>query len=101
MKNLDFIISQMKELRNNIISEKNHLKMLLADLSKKSDEAIANGDIKRAQELSSEKQEVLDDLMFLKSIDENNNFTYNTLGYIITGYQMRKERINKSIKTTV
>ena len=93
MSNVKNIVSLMEELREDIIKEKSSLREMINELTAKIENSMAIGNYERANLYQKVKVELLNDYSYLKSIDRNNELTYNVLGYHITGYHKRQERL--------
>lgn len=97
MSRVQNIVGMMSNLRDEIISAKQSFKMQLNDLTTKIDKAVREGNILLAQELEGEKSKLLIDFNYLKSIDEDNTLTYDTLGYHIKGYELMCNKLKSRI----
>lgn len=97
MNKVKSIIDKMCDLREDIINAKRTLKVQLGELGYQIRKAREEGNLELVEELKVQKSNVLKEFNYLKYMDDGNTLTYDTLGYLIKGYEMMSDNLKKEV----
>lgn len=95
MNKVKNIIEMMSNLREEIINAKKTLKIQLDNFDYNINKAREEGNVNLVKELQSEKSMLLKEFNYLRYMDDGNTLTYDTLGYLIKGYEMMSNNFKK------